>query len=234
MRCACREHVFPAWLGKVLPGEGEFMFVHARDGHPPTSWRSGALSLTYRGICDSCNHWLGSNVEETARPVLTRLIEGTPTTLPVTAQIVVATWSVKTAAMAELTYDDASQVMSAGALQEIRAHGIAPRAVGVWVTAVAQPAEPVAIQPVYAGTITLPDGNELKGANWFQTFRLGALVRQAAGHTYDAPLRVDTDAAKRGIASRIWPIDREAVEWPPPYLLDEPGFVAHAEPEALA
>jgi hypothetical protein len=84
-RAGSREHVFPAWLGKVLPGEGEFMFVHARDGQPPRSWRSGALSLTYRGICDSCNHWLGSNVEETARPVLTRLIEGAPTTLPVAA-----------------------------------------------------------------------------------------------------------------------------------------------------
>jgi hypothetical protein len=223
--------VIPAWLGEVLPGDGQFTFVHARTGGAPKQWSSGALSLTAKGICQTCNHWFGAEVEDTARPMLTRMIRGDEHRIDVRAQIVISTWAAKTAAMAELTDDAPLRLAARTGLPTIRTTRCAPASVGVWAGEVMENFETVVVlQQVSTGRITLPTGEEFDGANWFQTFRLGRLALQVAGHTYPTAMRVETDRDKTGAARRIWPIQHDALDWPPARAMSDAEFIGLTHP----
>src|SRR5215208_203477 len=80
-----KEHVLPAWLSSVLPGEGDFGLERSHErfdgeitgGH----WQASALNLTVRCACAACNHGWMSELEGHAKPLLVPMIQGRPSSL---------------------------------------------------------------------------------------------------------------------------------------------------------
>jgi hypothetical protein len=209
----------------VLPGDGRFTTVQVPARGAARRSSSNALDLTVRGICRECNHWFGANVEEPARPILAMMIRGEPRALDAGEQFLIATWTAKTAAMAELTFAADQRLMGGAALSAIRRERCAPWAVDIWAGAVVESFETVILQQIGPSRITLPSGAEHEGADWFQTFRLGRLALQIGGHTFPTRHRVGTDNDETGAALRIWPIRYPTITWPPPRTLTDAEFV---------
>jgi hypothetical protein len=217
--------VLPSWLVKVLPGDGRFTHIRVPAGRAPRQWNTKALAVEARGICGECNHWFGAHVEDTAQSVLTRLIRGEVGEIDIHEQLLVSTWAAKTAAMAELTYEEPLRLMSSTVLPAIRTQGTAPLTISIWVGAVEESYETVIAQHVEPSPLTLPTGEELDGAWWFQSLRLGRLAVQVAGHTYPTNLLVETDNDDTGAAFRTWPIRYPRIDWPPAKTIADAEFV---------
>jgi hypothetical protein len=110
-----REHVVPRWLTAVLPEQARFrgqdqQFVL----QPPGGPRSGLVlphremrepfnAMTVKAVCSKCNGGWMSRLEEVARPVLAPLIRGESQQFEIGNVETIATWTVKTALMAQLT-----------------------------------------------------------------------------------------------------------------------------------
>lgn len=99
-----REHVLPAWLSAVLPGQGRFYLAEAHaaaNGNVQSQWSADRLDKTVKRVCRECNQGWMSTLEQEAKPVLTPLIQG-QRRLVQGAQALIATWMIKTAMMCEL------------------------------------------------------------------------------------------------------------------------------------
>ena len=110
-----REHVIPRWLTDVLPEQARFR------GHdqqvvlqPPSGARSRLVlphremrepfnAMTVKAVCGNCNSGWMSGIEEAGRPAISGLVRGEPQELEAADVKAIATWSVKTVLMAQLT-----------------------------------------------------------------------------------------------------------------------------------
>jgi hypothetical protein len=91
-----KEHIFPDWLGKMVPRTATEK--HARgalfnEDSPPLAIRNGkALTTKYRIVCKMCNEtWMGG-IENSTKPILLRMMRGDPTNLTFSDQVNLATW----------------------------------------------------------------------------------------------------------------------------------------------
>jgi hypothetical protein len=119
-----REHVMPQWLTNVLPEQARF---RGQDQQvvlqPPGGDRSRIMlphrevkeafnAMTVKAVCRNCNGGWMSGLEEAARPLLSPLIRGESQLLGKDDVIAVASWTVKTALMAQLTGVEGAAAMS--------------------------------------------------------------------------------------------------------------------------
>jgi hypothetical protein len=76
------EHVFPLWTrGTVLPdtrGDSGYVFG-GEDGYPVVPDMPVA-ALRVKRVCGACNHGWLNDLEQKAKPLLTRPIQGNPKT----------------------------------------------------------------------------------------------------------------------------------------------------------
>lgn len=91
-----KEHVWSNWLADVSPDTRPGPHVMADDDEVLRIWEDDLFKLTVRCVCRRCNNTWMSQLEEAAKPVLTPLIREHRCTLSPEAQLVVATWAVKT------------------------------------------------------------------------------------------------------------------------------------------
>jgi hypothetical protein len=110
-----REHVFPKWLTDVLPaqdlfrGQDQYRILSRPDKTPAhlalphREVREPFNAATARAVCANCNSGWMNAIEDSARPTLSRLIRGDSTELASADVEAVATWTVKTALMVQLT-----------------------------------------------------------------------------------------------------------------------------------
>jgi hypothetical protein len=100
-----KEHVIPAWLSTVLPGEGSFeverLLEPAAGGSSEHGWSAPALNLTARCVCAGCNNGWMSDLEDSVRPLITPMINGRACSLSRDDQTALALWLAKTVAMCE-------------------------------------------------------------------------------------------------------------------------------------
>jgi hypothetical protein len=110
-----REHVMPRWLTSVLPEQAAFRGQDQQIVLPPEGGKPSPLilphremrepfnALTVKAVCTSCNSGWMNGMEDTARPVLSPLIQGESRELEADDVLALASWTVKTALMAQLT-----------------------------------------------------------------------------------------------------------------------------------
>ena len=110
-----REHVMTRWLTSVLAEQAAFrgqdqQIVLQPDGRngfrlmlPHREMKESFNSLTVKAVCRICNSGWMNDIETMARPVLSPLIRGESRQLQRSDVLAIASWTVKTALMTQLT-----------------------------------------------------------------------------------------------------------------------------------
>ena len=110
-----REHVIPRWLTSVLPEQAAFrgqdqQIVLQPDGRngsplilPHREVKESFNSLTVKAVCRTCNNGWMNDMEEMVRPILSPLIQVESIQLIRSDVSAIASWTVKTVLMAQLT-----------------------------------------------------------------------------------------------------------------------------------
>src|ERR1700694_5836463 len=133
-RKVSKEHVIPQWVGTVLPKPPKERWRHKEQERV---WATDHLDFTVKRVCRECNNgWMDQEIERRARPALTGMIHGQDMTLTRELQARVATWAVKTHAMAQFRPTHPRPIS-----EELRTslyeRKVAPAQSRVWLTAYA-------------------------------------------------------------------------------------------------
>lgn len=131
-----REHVWPRWLEKVLPGTGvKPSHVYSEEGRPTREFVAPDYSIQVRVVCGSCNHGWMADLENQARPVLTPMITASDAvTLDAASQRLLLAWVLKTGMMMEQAQTGMATIPSAHH-RFMGEHHVAPARVQAWVGA---------------------------------------------------------------------------------------------------
>jgi hypothetical protein len=109
-----REHVFADWLNSIGLESGQVEIHTGWLNKVARRWTTEGFTATVRAVCDDCNHGWLSQLEGTAKPVLTPLILGQSTDLSTDDQRLIATWVLKTALVAMLSSSDDQRAQGYG------------------------------------------------------------------------------------------------------------------------
>jgi hypothetical protein len=116
-----KEHVFGDWLRDLFPRDSATthtlgLIDWKRGGlHQPTITRTQGQghsgSKKVKVVCKECNEtWLSNSIEDIAKPILTLLITGQPTTIDADMQRILASWAAKTVMTSEQVNKDKAVV----------------------------------------------------------------------------------------------------------------------------
>jgi hypothetical protein len=109
-----KEHVIPRWLSDVLPEQERFrgqdqatvLLAPERTSKDPhhREMMETFNSATVKAVCGPCNNGFMNDIETTARPFLSAMVRGNlAMPLDIAAATAIATWTVKTSLMVQLT-----------------------------------------------------------------------------------------------------------------------------------
>lgn len=114
-RANSKEDAWPKWLVKLLKTwpEENVPIDASRYGKWTGRWHGVNAGIRVKNVCRTeCNSGWMSELEQRAVPILTPMIEGTPTTLDSVQQLTISTWVAKCAMIfdsmdrSEVFYDD--------------------------------------------------------------------------------------------------------------------------------
>jgi hypothetical protein len=202
-----REHVIPAWLSDVLPGDGDFNFTRQQEDGSVSSWSTSALNLTVKRVCGPCNHGWMSELEERIKPLLTPLIHGQAATFGRDEQSAMARWTTKMAIVVEQTRSG-EPMIPPDYRRHVREREEPPPGTHVWMAR-------------YGGGRTVWfdrfDGNlassQKSGHVHALTLSLGQLVLQVYSLLIERPEEIAIEKAT--LLPELWPNQSERVAWPP-------------------
>jgi hypothetical protein len=217
-----KEHAWPRWMAEVLPGQGAF--THAVMAPKRGPWRSAGLDIQVRCVCARCNSTWMSKLEQSARPVLTKLIQDAPAELTVEQQATLAGWSFKTGIVLQRAGE--GPFVPAPHRKWLLERGAPPPSVTIllgrhvgssWVTAFA------------SGALHLLPGErtrrsaQLTIVGYVLTLGAGALVIQVIHEGVGPALSVPVPHS-----IQIWPTPRAPRKWPPAASFDDETFTRFA------
>lgn len=231
-RADSHEHVWPQWLSKFLANRStltvEVGSVESDEKKGLRRYTTPIVNET-TSICRRCNEWFDARIEQPARPILLRMIDGVETSLDITDQLRVAAWATKTLMMLELIYPEHERCTLQADREWVRsgpADGLVPPdRFSVWVAAYL--GNQTAGHVYQAGTTTIHETGE-SGRTFVSTTNVGHLVLQVAGHNLRRGLVRESRAVEAGVALKIWQIRSPHITWPPPRILDDRGLDGYA------
>jgi hypothetical protein len=242
-----KQHVFPDWLKKIIPRTEQrhtqslsrwtiparkvavlFPDFKVRQGHPGTR--------TVRNVCRRCNNQWISHLENSVKPVLSRMICGETCILTADVQTQLAAWAALMSVVAEFT-DLPTLSIPKTNREELRSSLRAPaQSWGVWV-ARCQGTEwtfryrhhgfalvelpPGTVAP-HGPLVPPPFGRAPACNTQSSTFGLGELLIHTRSSTV-LDLADPFPDDSRSTVMQIWPYPRDSI-WPPALALSD----AHA------
>lgn len=92
-----KEHVLPAWLGRLYEGQTDFLNEATNsDGTIAYQYKSKAFDYTINDVCMDCNSGWMSQIENDVQPILTKMLREKSFVLDKKKQQKLATWAMKT------------------------------------------------------------------------------------------------------------------------------------------
>jgi hypothetical protein len=221
------EHATPKWLKDVLPGDGLFYHWRGQPDDGPTwtwtdTWPSDEPDFKVKAVCGECNNvWL-SDLEKDAKPVLTPMIHGQPTTLEARDAELVALWAAKTALVFDALDPETYRVARPEHRRELHDTRKPPARTFVWLTATDEESGFTRRAFGYTGSEDALDrAAHVHGQPppWYcNTLIVGRLVLFPAW----LPVEYGQVPKCRGQLARalvrVWPF-RSPVVWPPPAII---------------
>jgi hypothetical protein len=217
-----QEHVFPDWLAQFFTDDVvdfEALVQDADAAEQRRPWKGRPFSAKVGGPCEGCNNGWMSDLEAQAAPLLKPLVQGGEVTLAPSAQLLLATWAVKTMLMAVLVTANDARDWLADAYHWLVEHRNPPPAEQVWAARYAGEGQWPATLHFYAVCLahegeTPPPRPNAHSAS----FAVGHLAFGLAGHTLkDGPVAVQRVASDS--VRTLWPTFGESLELPPPATL---------------
>lgn len=215
------EHVYGKWLRKLgYTGEGVREIVPG-NGSKPIIQRGGPFSKTLKIVCRKCNNEWMSGMETDAEPLLTTMFNarGTSIRLDEPAQLTLARWAFKTAAV--LSRIDYSDPFPLAHRREFHQADQPPQHVQIRIGAASVPVHPMGEQLATASfeprnaTVT-SEGRSDSFPFYRATFRLLNVAFDIIGYvTDDIELDIDPDDDLKRILLPLWPTRHPTIWWPP-------------------
>lgn len=198
----------------------------------PQTWSGPKASLTVRHVCRPCNNGWMCDLESLVKPFMSPLINDLSFSLSKDQQTALALWMMKTAMVLEATNTPKRRFFIDSERTELFRSRKLPLGSQIWIGRstphVSSYSEARRLSGVYTKTgveSPLSDG-------YANTFVFGRLVMHSLNFHLKPnarPVRTTIDvkpAAVRwdDLLTRIWPVHRENVSWPPPYSFSEQAF----------
>jgi hypothetical protein len=219
------EHVLPRWLFKAL-------VPPTADARTYSVWKDRRVQamkgfdLRYRGVCAACNHGWMHDLELAFRSVMlpaltgTAILPGQELTLDQPAQVVAATWGLKTWMLLELALKHVRNgaVESVDVMRYLYERRQPPEQIEVFISV----KDPDWRDPAQLMTVGIPrPPADPVGA--MALFTIGFLAFYfyvpaiVDGTAQAAPLKVRGDVSLA--LTQIWPVQVSEVRWPPSRML---------------
>lgn len=214
-----REHVFPAWISKILPGSGNL--THTRSGEHGSAWTtSGDLDFKVKQVCRTCNNGWLSDLETRTKELLSPLVLGQRTrSLTVPEQKKLAVWAYKTAIVLALMPPSEERFVPLEHYREFRETQTPPDDTWIWLAGLAPNSGHGEFRAGWSQPEPLdystPDGRPKDRHGYRLSFSVVSLVFQVVWDAYGA--RLARIGESRDIFTRIRPISKG--EWPRRRLL---------------
>lgn len=224
------EHVFPKWMQDVLkePGKLTYSRINEATGRVQT-WDDMAFKTKVDHVCHSCNHGWMSDLEGESKPILTPMLLGQPADLQPAAQEVVATWSIKTALVAQYLHGRDLLAVPSTLYERFYAEPEPLPHHHIWIgrfvgRSYATHYHHRALRLELPGEVVRPDEHNA----YLTTFGVGQLVIQVLGHFLDEDVAIIGQTLMATGVQQVWPVQRPLL-WPPGrYAFTEPGIKALA------
>jgi hypothetical protein len=171
--------------------------------------------ITVKRVCKPCNTGWMHQIEDAAKPVLTRPIQGNPKTLRDDELLAASRWAYLKGLVADLVMNPTTRVPSE-AFAWFKEHQRPPRSVLITLSCYGGNRH-----PLYASTgpvrfdVQVGSGERNRGYAYLLSLGVGHLVVKVLGH--HLPFNVDFKPGGRNIGRShvIWPQPDGPVRWPP-------------------
>jgi hypothetical protein len=201
------------------------------DGSKPIIQRGGPFSKTLKIVCRPCNNEWMSGMETAAEPLLTAMFNarGTSVRLDEAAQLTLARWAFKTAAV--ISRIDYSDPFPLAHRREFHQADQPPRHVQVRIGAASVPVQAMGEQLAESRfeprTATVTAAGRAASFPFYRaTFRLITVVFDILGYvTDDYEMDISPDDNLKRAFLPLWPAEHPSIWWPPVTSLDIIGGV---------
>jgi hypothetical protein len=214
-----REDVWPCWMTSRFVAPGTMEQQRGPDLRM-RAWRVDRPVLVVKRDCRTCNNGWMSQLQDRGKPVIERLWDEAQATLDVDDCKALSLWAVMTSMVLQ-TFDDQDKWLYSDCERTLMWHEQRiPSFIGIW------------IANCVGHTETYSQGRSMTGtAQDTQRQARGSAVTMAFGNLGIQILKVVPDGDTRrlkeitvgqgwgdweNIASQIWPLKGEPVNWPPP------------------
>lgn len=242
-----KQHVWPDWIKNVLPRAGSEHIQHTIGikMKPPNfailipglRFRKGHTGVRkIRNVCKYCNSGWMSQLENAAKPHLSKLILGDDTTIENNHQLSIAAWTVMTSIIAEFT-DRPTASIPAAHRQLLKASGRPPEGWIIWIgsyygTEWRQRYKHHGLTCIDTSVMSFTQAASCKpGCNTqTSTFVMGELFIHTLSSTLSDLHMLDFTGETGEALIRIWPPYRENIKWPRPKVISDvhADFIADA------
>jgi hypothetical protein len=225
------EHIYGDWLRKLgYTGEGVREIISG-DGSTPVIQRGGPFSKKLKIVCYPCNNEWMSGMETAAEPLLTAMFNARGSSVPLddAAQLALARWAFKTAAVAAQV--DRSDPFPLAHRREFHETDLPPRHAQVRIGTASIPTFPrgeqLAESRFEPKTATITRAGQATSFPFYRaTFRLLNVVFDIIGYVADADmLNIDVSDDLGRALLPLWPSAHPQIWWPPVTSLDVIGGV---------
>jgi hypothetical protein len=210
-----REHVLPQWVRSLPPGEGPFTIRRVAETGKAVEYRCRGVDIVTRVVCGDCNGGWMADLEATAMPLLSPMINGGQRSMTPDEQRLVSRWAVKTAIM--FLYATQPRFGVSPQHRACLFEGKLPPNTGIWLARYR--ADPPAYNSwIRARVIEMrqPSQPEATHAGQSVTLTLGYYVQQVLLTPPQWFGQSFTFTTPTALERRVLPIPQEGVaQWPP-------------------
>lgn len=223
-----REHVFPQWVLRLFESYPDgrltlyFNFADPNRDSITREWSAPRTEVVVRRVCSSCNNGWMSKLEETARPVVERLIVGIATSLDEAGQAIAASWCAKTAMMLGLALP--KQIIPHFYYEQFFEEGEPSRNATIYLSSFL--GETVTWFHVHHINLNQPSNPTIFARGYSSSFVIGHLAVTMFAHDFTERFILTPDHVVRLGLLPIWPITYRLRRWPPLQVLSDEGLPA--------
>ena len=230
-----KEHLWPVWLGTMArsrPG-GPFRIYRFRGHRELQPFRTARLDLKVGPVCRPCNNEILSPLENEVKPLLTRMLAGTPTQLDDVGALAIAAWIVRMSMLREFLGPQQEERSFFFSSEERRLFITTldpPVGTWIWLFKYSNPNRGISggSCPIDLTGLGSPDGQSdvcrvetgylgQLGFQFLRRRRVDGKPRVLASET-----RMDAIMSRWAPATRqLLPLTNDAVEWPPEKVITD-------------
>jgi hypothetical protein len=216
-----KEHIFAKWVRDLFPGPVDSFYIGGMSNRNER-FVTDAMDWKAKVVCSSCNNtWMKDIEEIDAKPVLTPLITGSETDIPLTQAMAraIAIYSFKTAVVQDHAGRRPQPFFSARVRHAFRESRSIPGNINIWICGIKQRMPRVMVASAYYRGQLSPT---YRWEMYAFTSQIGNFVMQVLGVKQFGQVQF-LSRGYEDIAIPIWPSIIPGRAWPGSYVFNGDG-----------